>query len=98
MATNVGNPVQSCVAKASDYIPEQPQDPRKHFINFKLVDDKGKPVENVRLNVILPDGTPYDGNSNGEGKIEIPNVDPGSCKIEFDDWRTFTLEDSVLIS
>jgi len=95
MAINVGNPVQSCPLKQSDYIPEQPQDPKKHFINFRLVDDNGKPLGNIQLLVTLPDGSSQEMATNEKGMIEIPNVDPGNCKIDFD-WKEVTLDNVVL--
>ena len=97
MATNVGNPAQSCPLKQTEYLPPQQQEPKKHFINFKLVDDKGKPMENVQLLVTLPDGSTEEATTDKNGMIEIANVQPGSCKIAFD-WKEATTDNFVFFT
>lgn len=68
----------------------------KHFIKFSLVDSNGQPMENVILNVILPDGSRRTVTSDKFGMIEIKNIKPGECKI-VSDWRNVKIDDAVII-
>jgi hypothetical protein len=95
MATNVGSPVQPCpLNKKKEPLPIQ--DPFKHWINFNIKDDSGKPVANVTIQVVLPDGSVEEHTSDEKGIIEIKNIEPGTCKIK-SDWKEITVNDAVLI-
>ena len=52
--TEVGNPVASC---GNAPPAEKKKEEEKHFIKFKLTDDKGNALQNIVLNVTLPDGS-----------------------------------------
>ena len=53
----------------------------KTWIEYVLVDDKGKPVPGLRYRVKAGDGTLFDGNFDRKGKARIGNINPGNCKI-----------------
>jgi hypothetical protein len=83
MASSVSNPVQECPGKVVD----EPVDPDKKWIKFLVKDDKGKPLPNIQLNVILPDGSREEKVTDQDGMIEIKNIDAGDCKLDVD-WRS----------
>jgi len=58
-----------------------PDDPQKTWIEYRLVDDKGKAVPGVRYRVKSPDGSMIDGVFDKRGKARIASLDPGNCKI-----------------
>ncbi|HEV3251852.1 MAG TPA: hypothetical protein VGZ71_12910 [Puia sp.] len=91
MDSNVANPVQQCPKKADN---KPPQDPKKKWIKFLVQDDKGVPLANVRLNVILPDNSTEEVCTDEKGMVEINNVEEGNCKIE-SDWRSLTVDQTV---
>ncbi len=98
MAEKVGNPILACYRY---FFPvEAPPAPAKktetHFIKFNIVDEKGAPLENITLNVMLPDGSSEEKTTDKNGKIEIHNIKPGKCKIEFE-WKKLTLNNTVLL-
>jgi hypothetical protein len=93
--TNVGSPIKSCKNKKGGKSEEE-QDPKKHWIKFKLVDTNNNPVKDVTLMVILPDGSREEKTTDKDGIVEIRNIEPGKCKLEFD-WRGCTINDCLLI-
>jgi hypothetical protein len=60
-----------------------PNDPssQKTWIEYQLVDDKGKAVPDVRYRVKSTDGSMIDGVFDKLGKARIASLDPGNCKI-----------------
>jgi hypothetical protein len=93
--TNVGSPIKSCKNKKGGKSEEE-QDPKKHWIKFKVVDTNNNPLEDVTLMVILPDGSREEKATDKDGIVEIRNIDPGKCKLEFD-WKGCTINDCLLI-
>jgi hypothetical protein len=91
--SNIASPVQPCGNKPAPPVPKNPDE--KHFVNFKIVDDKGNPVEDVVLLVKLPGGTKEEHTTNKDGMIEIKGIKSGSCEI-ISDWRKDTAENMVL--
>lgn len=57
----------------------------KADIGFKLVNPKGKPLDNVRYQITLPDGSSRSGQTNKDGEVLIKGIKPGQCKISFPD-------------
>jgi len=56
--------------------------PERDWIEFLIQDDEtGEPVGGVMLKVKLPNGEIRDFTTGGDGKIAIPDIDPGSCEI-----------------
>ena len=74
------------------------QQPKEHFINFKLIDDKGKPIRNVVIEGLLPGDEPFRiaTGSAVKGVIEIKNIKPGEVVVHTN-WKKLTIEDVVMI-
>ncbi len=83
MPSNVGSPVQPCPNKQPA---QDPVDPNKKWIKFQVKDNDGALVPNVRVTVVLPDGSREEHVSDKDGMIEINNMEEGACRIETD-WR-----------
>ena len=64
------------------------------WIKIKLVDEAGNPVPGVYYKVTAPDGRVASGSTNVEGKAEVKNIDPGSCKVTFPDLDKDAWEES----
>lgn len=63
--------------------PVEPETPEKTWITFEVIDDDtGQPVSGVTLAIKLPDGSIKKLVTDGSGRIEIRDIDPGSCSIE----------------
>jgi len=61
-------------------IPAAP--PERDWVEFLIQDDEtGEPIGGVTLKVKLPNGEIRDFTTGGDGKIAIPDIDPGSCEI-----------------
>lgn len=82
------SPIQECPLK------EEKQNPKLHWIKFKLQDDEGKPMSDIAVNITLPDGSMEEKISDKDGLIEIKNVQPGNCKIE-SNWKEYTVRETV---
>jgi hypothetical protein len=93
--SNVGSPACGCKNKTKK-VEEEVQDPKKHFINFKVLDQNKKPIENVILHVILPDGSCVEKTTDKNGIVEIKNVEPGTCSLK-SDWKKVSVYNAVLI-
>jgi hypothetical protein len=92
--TNIDSPVQVCPLKPAPPVPKKTDE--KHFVNFKIVDENGKPVEGVILLIKLPDGSKEEHTTDKDGMIEIKGVKPGSCHI-ISDWHKLKADDIVLL-
>jgi hypothetical protein len=65
--------------------PELPRTKKLTFIELKVVwAETGKPVKNVRLVVRTPDGVEKFHDTNGEGKVRVEEVEPGTCDVRGD--------------
>jgi hypothetical protein len=93
MESNVDSPVQQCPGKPPA---KDPIDPKKKWIKFLVKDNDGKPMENVQLNVILPDGSREECVTDKDGMIEIYNLEDGDCKLDTD-WRRLHVKRTVHI-
>jgi hypothetical protein len=76
--------------------PEEEQDPKKHWIKFRVVDKDNNPLEKVVLRVKLPDGSSVERTTDKNGLIEIKNIEPGNCKLETY-WDGCALGDTLFI-
>ena len=74
------------------------QKPIEHFINFKLVDEKGKPIKNAIISGILPGNEPFKIASEKavNGVIEIKNIKPGKV-IVHSNWKKLTINDILIL-
>jgi hypothetical protein len=64
--------------RAVDRRPKQ-----KTWVEFKLVDDDGVPVEGAEYRVKLPDGSIRTGTLDDQGWVRFDDIDPGNCEITF---------------
>ena len=94
--SNIDSPISTCPLKEKEE-KQAVQDPIKHWIKFKTIDNNGIPVGNVTIQVTLPDGREEEWTSDENGLIEIRNIDPpGNCIIK-SDWKEVNVLESVLI-
>lgn len=84
MADGVGSPVQDCPGKESGSNPPEEKKPELHWIKFKVQDESGKAIPGIVLQVVLPDGSREEKSSDDKGMVEINNVKPGNCSIDFE--------------
>jgi hypothetical protein len=59
--------------------------PEKTWVEFRLVDQDGKPVPGAAYKVTLPDGSVSTGSLNDQGAVRFEGIDPGNCRISFTD-------------
>jgi hypothetical protein len=66
--------------------PEKPAEktsPELSWVGFRVVDDEtDQPVSGVALKVKLPNGEVRDFTTDGSGRIDVRDIQPGSCTIE----------------
>lgn len=55
--------------------------PGKTWVDFKIIDDDGKPVPHRRIKVDLPDGRSIEGVTDGDGCFGFDAIDPGDCQL-----------------
>ena len=59
-------------------------DPTKPgWIGLELVDTEGRPVPGEAFEVTLPDQQKVTGTLDGNGKVRIEGIDPGTCTVTF---------------
>jgi len=76
--------------------PELPRSKKLTWIEFKVIwDVSGEPVKNVRLVVKTPDGVENFHDTNGEGKVRIDDLEPGSCDMRCD-MKELRLKDTLV--
>ena len=89
MPSNIGSPVQSCPNKSPE---KDPVDPEKKWVKFQMKDGDGKPVPNIRVTIVLPDGSREEHISDKDGMIEINNTRKiGQMQIEITFYKTIEL-------
>ena len=66
---------------------KQPPKDAEHpaWIEIALVDQAGDPVKHARYRVEGPDGTPYEGWTDGDGIARVDGLKEGTCKISLPD-------------
>jgi hypothetical protein len=95
MSTQVDSPIQTCLMKNPEE-KEDSQDPKKHWIKFKILDESGKPVRGITVQIKLPDNSISENTSDEKGMIEINNIDPGECSFATD-WKELTVGEIVYL-
>jgi hypothetical protein len=64
---------------------EQPKE-EKTWVGIELVDQKERPVPQARYVLELPDGKKRSGRLDENGRLQIRDIDPGTCKVWFPDF------------
>jgi hypothetical protein len=65
--------------------PQAARSTAKTWIEVCLVDMEGNPVGNKHYLIRTPSGTVEEGNLDGNGRVRLNNLDPGTCTISFPD-------------
>ena len=66
-----------------DEAPAAKTSPELSWVGFQVVDDEtNEPVSGVALKVKLPNGEVRDFTTDASGKIDVRDIQPGSCTIE----------------
>lgn len=55
----------------------------KTFLEFQLLNDREQPIANEKFMLTLPDGRIINGMLDDTGRVHLPNVPRGTCKINF---------------
>jgi hypothetical protein len=66
--------------------------PSRTWIEVVLVDAAGRPVPGERCRLQLPDGSVRTATLDGDGRLRVDGIDPGTCEVSFPDrdgadWR-----------
>ncbi|MBP1597387.1 MAG: hypothetical protein H6Q05_2764 [Acidobacteria bacterium] len=78
---------QKSEAEAKAPAPAAP--PKKHWIEFKVVDDlTGEPVQGLELTIKLPDGGVEKRTTDAGGFVEVVDILKGDCEISVDPGDT----------
>lgn len=64
------------------------------WIDVRLVDEDGDPIDGERYELTLPDGTIEQGVLDEDGGIFVGGLDPGTCIITFPDLDEHTWEEA----
>ncbi len=91
MSGKVGSPVQKCPLKKEE---GKEQNPKLHWIKFKIQDEKGRPLPGVTVLVSDSAGTLEEQTSDANGMIHIKNIKPGNCGLK-SDWKMWTVDEVV---
>ena len=70
-------------ARASRRTPEE--EPKKTWIEIRLIGENDEPIPDEPYRIELPDGTVVDGVLDSNGKARRTGLDPGTCKVTFPD-------------
>jgi len=71
--------------------PDATEDPvpaceKKHWMAVRVVDERGKPVKDVKVKLKLSDGSTSNITTDKNGKFKTPkNLPPGNCTIALPD-------------
>jgi len=63
-----------------------PTKKEKTWVEFRLVNDEGKPVPGARFKLKITDGSVREGSLDDNGSVRVQNLDPGMCEISFLDY------------
>jgi hypothetical protein len=67
-------------------LPPPPPKEEKTWVEFRLVNDDGKPMPGARYKLKVTDGSVREGNLDDNGSVRVQNLDPGMCTISFLDY------------
>ncbi len=71
---------------AVDEVPPVVVSPDKtSWIEIELIDESGEPVPDQPYQLLLPDGSTFDGTLDDSGQARVEGIDPGTCQITFPD-------------
>ncbi len=56
---------------------------QKSWIDFRLVDRKGKPVSGMRFRLEDTEGRTFEGTTDSDGCAGEDSIDPGTCTITY---------------
>ncbi|HBI23675.1 MAG: hypothetical protein A2Y48_01665 [Nitrospirae bacterium RIFCSPLOW2_12_42_9] len=70
-------------AKPEKSKPSPATEPKTTWIEIKLIDPEGNPINGVKYRIELPNGSVKEGTLNSSGKAYIDGIDPGTCKVSF---------------
>jgi type VI secretion system secreted protein VgrG len=59
------------------------EQPKKGWIEVKLVDEAGKPVAGERLRITLPDGSVFESTTDDGGLARVDGCEEGNCQVTF---------------
>jgi hypothetical protein len=60
--------------------------PEKTWVDIQLVDPDGNPVAGAKYKLKITDGSVRDGSLDGDGRVRVSGIDPGSCTVWFPDY------------
>jgi hypothetical protein len=60
--------------------------PEKTWVDIQLLDPDGNPVPGAKYKLKITDGSVRDGSLDGEGRVRVSGIDPGSCTVWFPDF------------
>lgn len=66
---------------------QEPPRQTKSWVGIELVDQKERPVSNARYVLELPDGKKREGRLDENGRLQVRDIDPGTCKVWFPDFE-----------
>jgi hypothetical protein len=89
-AKNAQNAQNGAQDLGNDQNPDQggggAQPCKNHWIGVRVVDENGKAVAGVKMNLKLPDNSTSNITFDKKGSYTTPkNLDPGNCEISFPD-------------
>lgn len=58
----------------------------KTWVEVRLVNRKGQPVEGAKYRLKITDGSIREGTTDANGSARVPGIDPGMCEISFLDY------------
>lgn len=74
-------------SKKAAHTPPPPQKkPEKTWVEFRLVDDEGRPVRGARYRLQITDNSVREGKLDDNGSVRVNNIDSGPCHITFLDY------------
>jgi hypothetical protein len=59
---------------------------KKTWVEFELLDQKGRPVPRARYRLKVTDGSVREGSLDENGRVRVTGLDPGTCDISFLDF------------
>jgi hypothetical protein len=66
--------------------PAEPVRKEKTWVGIELVDQKGSPVPGARYILETADGKRRTGTLDNNGRLQVRDIDPGTCKVWFPDF------------
>lgn len=80
------SPVKEATVAEEPPPAQEPVAQKKTWLGIELVDQKERPVPNARYVLELPDGKKRSGRLDENGRLQVRDIDPGTCKVWFPDF------------